>query len=95
MDLEELRNSIRECDREIISLIERRQKISQSIAEVKNKLGLEILDEVQRRKVIDHAASLAEEYSIDKNAIINIFTLLIRMSEDVQKIGRGGESEKK
>lgn len=85
MDLDELRNSIRECDRNIISLIKQRQMISQSIAESKIGLGLEIIDEIQRNKVIDHAVSLAEEYSLDKDAVRLIFNQLITMSEDVQR----------
>jgi len=85
MDLEELRKSINECDRDILSLIKRRQDISHSVAEVKYKLGMQILDEAQRHKVIDHAVSLAREYSLDENSISYIFDQLIKMSEDVQK----------
>lgn len=85
MNLDELRNSIRECDRNIIYEIKRRQMFSKSIAELKSGQGLEIIDDVQRQKVIDHALSLAEEYSLDKEAICLIFNKLIKMSEDKQK----------
>ncbi|HUI40069.1 MAG TPA: chorismate mutase [Methanothrix sp.] len=80
MRLAEHRKEIEEIDDEIIRLIDRRIDISKLIFEAKREAGLPICDPERERLVQRKAMSMAEELDLDKEAVSEIFGILIRMS---------------
>jgi chorismate mutase len=85
MSLEELRNTVALVDREIITLIARRQKAAREIGVIKHREGLPIQDPGQREAVLDRVLDATVEHGIDPAAVQQIFTILIRMSEETQR----------
>ncbi|MBN1431909.1 MAG: chorismate mutase [Methanomicrobiaceae archaeon] len=85
MNLEEARSAIADIDREIVSLIAKRQDYSSVIAAEKIKSGSSVRDEAQREKVLARAAGLAAESALDEAEIVRIFEILIEINEKAQK----------
>jgi chorismate mutase len=80
MGLAEQRRQIEEIDEEIIRLIDRRIDTSKRIFEAKREAGLPICDPERERLVRRKAMSLAEELDLNKEAVSEIFGILIKMS---------------
>ena len=85
MNLEEVRSAIEDTDREIITLIAKRQEYSSAIAAEKKRSGSSVRDEVQREKVLKRAASFAAEKGLDEDAVVQIFEILVEMNEKAQE----------
>lgn len=83
--LEELRDEIARIDEEIIDLIGRRQDCAGRIARWKYSNHLPIIDEGQRRVVLDRIFDRAVERGVDPTAVQQVFELLIAMSEARQR----------
>jgi chorismate mutase len=90
MTIETLRKEINRIDRQIISLIGRRQEQAGKLALVKHREGLPIRDEKRRKEVLEEVFSLAVEQQVDPVYVQKIFELLIDMSEQRQR-GCSGE----
>lgn len=84
MTLQELRVDIELIDSEIIRLIRARMDVALKIAEEKEKTGHATHDPARAEAVLSRASSLAEASGLDPSPVRDIFTLLIRMSEDLQ-----------
>ncbi len=85
MSLEELRNEIRDIDREIVDLIARRTYVADTIAEVKADRGLPTTDEAQETEVMERAGENAEQFGVDANLVKAIFRLLIELNKVEQR----------
>lgn len=85
MNLEEARSAIEEIDREIVTLIAKRQEYSSVIAAEKRRSGTSVRDENQRKKVMDRAAFLAGESGLDEDGIVQVFEILVEMNEKAQE----------
>lgn len=90
MRLAEHRHEIEEIDAEIVRLIDRRIEVSELIFEAKREAGLPISDPERERLVLQRAMSLAEELDLDREAVNEIFRVLIRMSLQKQHELQGG-----
>lgn len=93
MSLDELRLSIEEKDRAIISLISERMNIVQEIARVKEEQGLPVRIPNQASVVLKRAASESMRQGLDPKPIQEIFQILVRMSEDMQEEWREKKSD--
>ncbi len=91
MTLDELRADIESVDLEIIRLIRARMDIAIKIAEEKETTGSPTRDPERVEVVLSHVERQAEQSGIDPGPIRNIFTTLIRMSEDLQDKKRGNQ----
>lgn len=89
MTLQELRGEIEAVDQEIIRLIKTRMDISSRIAEEKAKAGLPTRDPERVSVVLTEAKSRAVSAGMDPEPVRDIFSILIRMSEDLQDKKRG------
>jgi len=85
MELEELRQEIRDIDREIVELIARRTYVADTIAEVKADRGLPTTDEQQETRVMERAGTNAERFDVDANLVKAIFRLLIELNKVEQR----------
>lgn len=85
MNLEEARSAIEDIDREIVTLIAKRQEYSSVIAAEKKKSGSSVRDEMQREKVMRRAGSLAVEAGLDEDAVVHVFGILVEMNEKAQE----------
>lgn len=85
MTLEELRDEIREIDRELVELIARRTYVADSIAQVKEAEGLPTVDETQEQRVMDRAGENADHFDVDPNLVKAIFRLLIELNKVEQR----------
>lgn len=92
MSLDTLRTRIEETDHELISLIARRMEIAQAIADEKERQGLPVRIPDRAEVVLTRAASEAEKQGLDPEQVRRIFSLLIEMSEDMQRKRRKEES---
>ncbi|MFW6385298.1 MAG: chorismate mutase [Halodesulfurarchaeum sp.] len=88
MSLDELREEIREIDRDIVELIVRRTYVADSIATVKDHRGLDTVDEDQEQAVMDRAGENAERFGVDSNLVKAIFRLLIELNKVEQRSNR-------
>ena len=84
MTLQELRGEIEAVDREILRLFRARMDIAGRIAEVKNISGIPTRDPERAMKVLSGVRVQAEELGMDPDPVWEIFSILIRMSEDLQ-----------
>ncbi|MFB6267867.1 MAG: chorismate mutase [Halodesulfurarchaeum sp.] len=91
MDLEELREEIREIDRDIVELIARRTYVADTIAQVKAERGMATTDEDQERTVMDRAGENAARFDVDANLVKAIFRLLIELNKMSQRESRRKE----
>lgn len=85
MELDELREEIREIDRDIVELIARRTYVADSIAQVKELEGLPTTDSKQEERVMDRAGENAEHFDVDSNLVKAIFRLLIELNKVEQR----------
>ncbi len=88
MELDELREEIREIDRDIVELIARRTYVADSIAQVKELEGLPTTDSKQEERVMDRAGENAEHFDVDSNLVKAIFRLLIELNKVEQRSTR-------
>jgi len=85
MSLEELREEIREIDRDIVELIARRTYVADTIATVKAEEGMATTDEDQEQAVMDRAGENAERFGVESNLVKAIFRLLIELNKIEQR----------
>ena len=88
MTMDELREEIREVDRELVELIAQRTYVADTIAEVKQEEGLPTTDEDQEQAVMDRAGENAERFDVDSNLVKAIFRLLIELNKVEQRENR-------
>jgi len=88
MDLEELRDEIRNIDQEIVERIAQRTYVAETIADVKAERGLPTTDEEQEQAVMDRAGENAEKFDVDSNLVKAIFRLLIELNKVEQRESR-------
>ena len=85
MSIEELRDEIREIDRDIVELIARRTYVADTIATVKAEEGMATTDEDQEHEVMERAGKNAERFDVDSNLVKAIFRLLIELNKIEQR----------
>ncbi|MFB6222265.1 MAG: chorismate mutase [Haloarcula sp.] len=88
MSLDELRDEIRNIDREIVEKIAQRTYVADTIAQVKDEKGLPTTDEQQEQAVMDRAGDNAEQFDVDANLVKAIFRLLIELNKVEQRENR-------
>jgi len=88
MDLDELREEIRNIDQEIVERIAQRTYVAESIAAVKREKGLPTTDESQEQAVMERAGENAEQFDVDANLVKAIFRLLIELNKVEQRESR-------
>jgi chorismate mutase len=88
MNLDELREEIREIDRDLVELIAQRTYVAETIAAVKEEKGLPTTDEQQEQAVMDRAGENAEQFDVDANLVKAIFRLLIELNKVEQRSSR-------
>lgn len=88
MDLDELREEIRNIDQEIVEQIAQRTYVAESIAAVKREKGLPTTDESQEEAVMERAGENAEQFDVDANLVKAIFRLLIELNKVEQRESR-------
>ena len=88
MDLDELREEIRDIDREIVEQIAQRTYVADSIAAVKREKGLPTTDESQEQAVMERAGKNAKQFDVDANLVKAIFRLLIELNKVEQRESR-------
>ena len=89
MTLQELREEIEAVDHEIIQLIRARMDIAIRIAEEKSGFGIPTRDPARVLTVLSGVGGQAEAVGMDPEPVREIFSILIRMSEDLQDQRRG------
>ena len=85
MELAELREEIRDINRELVELIARRTYVADTIAQVKAEQGLPTTDEQQEQRVMDRAGENAQRFDVDANLVKAIFRLLIELNKVEQR----------
>ena len=93
MDLPELREEIREIDREIVELVARRTYVADTIARVKERRGLATVDERQEQRVMDRAGENAARFDVDRNLVKAVFRMLIELNKLEQRERRRTDPE--
>lgn len=83
--LESLRNQIDNCDKEIMMLLKRRMQTAKKIAEVKQRLDMEIFQPDREEKVIKERVSLGKEYLFSENFTKKLFQVIMDESKREQE----------
>lgn len=79
--LENLRIQIDNCDKEILLLLKRRMQTAKKIAEVKQRLNMEIFQLEREEKVIKERVSLGKEYLFSENFTKKLFQVIMDESK--------------
>lgn len=82
--LEELRQRIMEVDEELVDLIGERKSLVVEIGEIKNELGLPVLDPAREAAVVRRAASLARNHDLDEELIRDVIWRIIASARGEQ-----------
>jgi chorismate mutase len=82
MSLKGLRDSIDEIDREIIRLLEKRFEIVEEIAKQKRYRGLDIVDGIREKNVLDNWMNTAKR--IEPNFLKKVVVLILEYSKVIQ-----------
>ncbi len=82
-ELELLRNSIREIDKDLVVLFEKRMTLSKAIAQVKLKSELPIFDAGREEENIQNLIHLLENPKL-KSLFVPWYRKLMDLSKDVQ-----------
>jgi len=84
MNLDELRNSIDEVDRDILVALSRRRDIVRKIGEVKKKMNLKLKDTARWQEVLVSRKLLAKELDIPEAVAISIWDTLHEWALEVE-----------
>ncbi len=82
--LEELRQRIMEVDEELVDLIGERKSLVVEIGEIKNELGLPVLDPAREAAVVRRAAALARDHDLDEELIRDVIWRIIASARGEQ-----------
>ncbi len=82
--LEELRQRIMEVDEELVDLIGERKSLVVEIGEIKDELGLPVLDPAREAAVVRRAASLARDHDLDEELIRDVIWRIIASARGEQ-----------
>ena len=80
-DIASIRETIDSIDKEIISLLATRFQITRDLGEIKQKLGLPIVDIPREEEMEQLRKHLANQYHIDIHIIESIFQKVIEQSK--------------
>ena len=80
VDLENVRSKIDAIDKEIISLLKRRQDLVIKAASCKKALGVSAYSHEREAFVIDNCEKLAREYDLPKGLLSDIMKRVLRES---------------
>ncbi len=83
-ELEELRQSVRQIDKNLVALFEKRLEVAQSIAQYKIKAHKPIYDAAREEKNIHELSALLEDVS-QRPDFIKWYQLLMDISKKVQQ----------
>ncbi len=83
--LDELRRGLNELDRQLLTLIAERQRVSREVARVKRETGYPTRDYQRERTVILGARQAAEELGVSPDLAENLMRMLIRSSLATQE----------
>ncbi len=84
MSIDELRERFDTTDRELVRLLAERFKLSRAIGEVKEQLGLPVLDAAREQLVLERVRDLASEFGVDAQDIEGVYRRVIDVSRSVQ-----------
>lgn len=85
MDISILRTQIDAIDDALISLIKKRLRAVEAIAEIKKHENKPIKDEKREKEIMTRLKKLAKELKIDQKVIEDIYKILINESTKIQK----------
>jgi chorismate mutase / prephenate dehydrogenase len=85
MTLEELRRGLNDLDRQILTMVAERQRVSREVARVKRETGHPTRDYQRERTVILGARSAAAELGVPPDLAENLMRMLIRSSLTTQE----------
>ncbi len=83
-ELDVLRDSIREIDKDMVVLFEKRIALSKSVAQCKLKSEIPIFDAKREEKNIEELSGMIENISL-KPDFVNWYQMLMDISKKVQK----------
>ncbi len=83
--LETLRARIRELDETLVRMVGERRDVVLEIGQLKEALGLPVLDPPQEARVVRRAAALAREAGVDEEAVRDILWRIIASARDAQE----------
>lgn len=82
--LDELRDQIRELDRQLVTLVGERRRLAIAIGEAKAAVGLPVLDPPQEARVVRRAAETARELGVDEEMTRDVIWRIIASARDAQ-----------
>ena len=82
-DIEKNRKEINSIDKQIISLLSRRQEVAASIGQIKRRLGIEVIDLAREEEILRRLTSNSPG-TLTKEAVGYIFKEIISASRSVQ-----------
>lgn len=85
LTLDQLRKQIEEIDSLIIANLAKRKIISLQIGKLKKEMGKKIFDPQREKELRVYYAQLSQNYKIDPEYILDIFSLIINDSRLLQE----------
>jgi chorismate mutase len=78
-----LRKNVERIDAQMVLLLKKRMLLVKEIGNLKKELGMDLIDSVRERQVLDHVVSLPHD-PIPTRILEDLFLQIIRVSRDVQ-----------
>lgn len=91
--LSQQRKQIDQIDREIVALFEKRTKLTEEVAAIKLKNGLDILDSGREEAIIDKVTGYLKDPTL-ADELTDLYTQLMRISRDHQQKWMKSENNK-
>lgn len=93
-ELLRVRDAMKVLDRTLIALLAERLRLAAQVGEAKRKLGLSIIDGVQKAAVVRRAAVAAREAGVEDEEIRSIFWRVIGLCRrgHMEELGQGTRS---
>jgi len=83
--LEALRQRILEVDRALVALVGERRDLVLEVGQIKETLGLPVLDPPQEARVVRRAAELARELGVDEELVRDVVWRIVASARDAQE----------
>lgn len=83
--IKDLRLKIDEIDKNLLDLFIERLKIVKEIGEVKQKNGMEIIDDSREQEVLSHLVKRAKNKGVNPEVVKKLWRVLMEISYEVEE----------
>lgn len=85
MELDSLREEIDSIDKELLKLLSRRMEISRMVADIKQRLGTPVYDELREKMILNALKRQGKSLKLDEGFLEKLYQDILDESKRVQR----------